>query len=145
MSKLFLSLAALTAMMACAAAATPDPAAPAYVEAPAEDAEMVLAQAFEGLACDIRATATSHGVLLEAVAWGAPGVSASGLYDFVINKSDDAGSSDVNQGGAFDLVGAEPQALGVAEFSVAPRGGYRAHLILRDVGGGVLCDAEVRS
>lgn len=145
MSKLFLSLAALSAMMACAAAATPDPAAPAFVDAPAQDDQIVLAQAFEGLACDIRATPTSHGVLLEAVAWGAPGANASGLYDFVISKSDGAGSSDINQGGAFDLVGAEPQALGVAEFSVAPRGAYRAHLILRDAGGGVLCDAEVRS
>lgn len=93
--------------------------------------------------CDIRTRRTSRGVELEAVAWtsGAP---QTGEYEFVVTKDDAGGSSDIVQGGAFDLVAGAPQSLGLAEVSVEPGGGYRARLVLRD-SGGVVCRTETRS
>lgn len=128
-SLLFIGLSALAA---CAAAASPTP--PAFAEAPAH-----VQEAPPSLSCDIIRTRTSHGVELRAIA--ASDASMIGDYEFVITKRDRGGSSDIMQSGEFDLARGESASLGSAEISVARGGGYEARLQLTSADGET-CVAE---
>jgi hypothetical protein len=170
MSRLILAMAVLGALSACSAAARPSEemasaapsvaavaSAPALAGGPVEPAATPPAAAFAAPApaahapvhaaladvrCSIRTRRTSHGVELEAFARSnAP---AMGEYEFIITKEDAGGSSDIVQGGAFDLNGGGSQSLGLSEISVERGGRYRARLVLSD-SGGVICREEVRS
>jgi len=172
MSRLILTMAALGALGACSAAALPtaeapaapsalaSAAAPAALTAPASAPELaggplaetaaapLVAEAptrvalAEAVRCDIRTRRTARGVELEARARAnAP---AFGEYEFVITKHDRGGSSDIVQGGAFDLAAGQSQSLGLSEISVERGGRYRARLVLSD-SDGVICREEVRS
>lgn len=154
MSKWMLTVAAACMAAACSASALPSeepaPAAALVSEgelaggpAPAFDpqAEVKLA-VMADVRCDIRVRRTRHGVELEARALAdAP---AFGAYQFTITKTDAAGSSDVVQGGEFDLAAGEARSLGLSEISVERGGRYRARLVLSDHAG-ELCRDEVRS
>lgn len=134
--------AALALVTACAAQ-TP---ASLHTVSSAESGPVLFAEAQPGergwadtsaaLSCDIRATRTSRGLRLEAVAHAERAV--HGTYDFTITAQGAGGSSDVAQGGLVDLVPGQRAALGVAEI---PDGPFRAVLTLTDAGG-ELCRLE---
>ncbi len=128
MKKLLTTLAALIAASACTATAqTADHGH--HVEAPE-------------ISCAIRMTPTRHGMRFDALAEGfAP---ARGAYEFILTKDDRGGSSDIVQGGDFDLLDGSRQTLGSAELSLERGARYRARLILSDEDG-ELCRSEERS
>jgi len=127
-------------------------AAPARTEAPAEPPSLTTSifvpdgsrastapRVRSAVACDIRATRTARGLRLEAIAHAERAV--RGLYDFVITAQGSGGSSDVTQGGPFDLTAGRSATVGAAEIS---RGRYRAVLTLGDADG-EFCRSERRS
>ncbi|HJS79404.1 MAG TPA: curli-like amyloid fiber formation chaperone CsgH [Vitreimonas sp.] len=153
-----LLIASLATLSACTAAASPPalagaepqiaaPAAqiaasealPAAIEPQPVVAASYAERALPDVRCDVRAIRTSHGVRLEAVAMSDDG--AFGEYEFVITKRDRGGSSDITQGGEYDLSNGASQSLGSAEVSLERGGGYEARLVLRD-DDGVACAAE---
>lgn len=92
--------------------------------------------------CTIDVTRTRDGARFEALARShAP---TSGQYEFILTKEDADGSSDIVQGGAFDLSNDRESSLGSSELSLARHGRYRATLVLFDADG-ELCRAERRS
>ena len=160
-----LLIASLAAISACTAAATPpvlagapdenvraiEAAAPqtaassaaaapaARLAAAPERASTPVAHVRADVDCDVRVIRTSRGVRFEATALSDAG--ASGEYEFVVTKRDRGGSSDIVQGGEYDLIAGDTQSLGGAEISVERGGGYSARLVLRDADG-VACSAE---
>lgn len=148
MSRLLMTLMALSAAVACSAAAQPEnqayvaqldapPAESALADAPAEAAAFVS----ESMHCEIRATRTASGVRLEAIAHGI--ASATGEYSLVVTKNGAAGSSDISQGGEFDAASGETS-LGVAEIGLERGASFDAHLSVRDAFGEE-CETELRS
>ena len=139
-----MTLSALALVTACAAQARTE----APTESPPSATPLVVAEAARiapkasvasAVACDILATRTAHGLRLEAIAHADRSV--HGAYDFVITAQGSGGSSDVTQGGPFDLAAGRSATVGVAEIS---RGRYRAVLTLSDADG-ELCRLERRS
>jgi len=164
MKKLLLVLTALSTIAACAAAAAPSAqviahAAPA-LEAPAtelagpppapviattaqrEAAPVEQISASSRPACDIRATPTSHGVAISAVMTARAPI--SGDYELVITKSGPNGSSEVQQGGAFNAGRGERVTLGQTELGLDHGDRFHAVLTLTDADGRV-CRDELRS
>lgn len=148
MSRLLITLMALTAAVACSAAAQPENQAyvsqldAAPVEsARAEAAPEVATLMSENMHCEIRATRTAGGVRLEAIAHGI--ASATGEYSLVVTKSGSGGSSDISQGGEFDAASGETS-LGVAEIGLERGASFDAHLSVRDAFGEE-CETELRS
>lgn len=131
MKKLLLALAAFTAAAACSAGAQT-----AVPISPAAEANR------SAVDCAILTSTTAHGVRFSAVA-GADAPLA-GSYEFVLTKSDRNGSSDINQGGEFNLSAGASQSLGEAELNLERRSSYHARLVLWDANGEV-CRAERES
>jgi len=94
------------------------------------------------LSCEIRATAEGGGVRLEAVATA--GISIAGDYDFVIARSGPGGSSDIRQGGTFDIAAGEEAVLGEATLG-GDAGAVEASLTLTPAGNRPECRAEYPS
>jgi hypothetical protein len=128
MKNVVAALGAIVALAACAAAANP-PLAEAH-------------ESHAGVQCTIRETPTRYGMRFDVLARSDR--AAYGEYDFVLTKSDRGGSSDIVQGGAFDLRAREQQSLGSTELSLERGARYRARLVLRD-GDAVVCRDEARS
>lgn len=152
MLRSFLTAASLIAMGACSASALPQtPEAPlqaspvaAIAPAPVIATPRAIPASYDeagGVECVVRETATRNGVRLEAMARGDR--DAYGEYEFVITKGGAGGSSDIVQGGEFDLAQGQ-QTLGEAEFNMERRDYFRARLVLRD-GQGIVCRDELRS
>ncbi|MBY0564682.1 MAG: hypothetical protein K2P58_10890 [Hyphomonadaceae bacterium] len=149
MNKIVLAVAALVAATACGAAARSEQASPlastaaaaAYsVEAtPAEAPVQVTVAPIE---CAIRTVRTADGVRFDAIADGFAPI--SGQYEFVLTKTDAAGSSDIVQGGDFSLAPGQREMLGSAELSLDRGARYRARLVLSDAEG-ELCRSVRRS
>lgn len=129
MKKIMLSLAAMFAASACAAAAQTGEAASEPAFAPTAR-------------CAIDVTRTRHGARFDVLARSVE--TAAGEYEFVLTKDDRGGSSDIVQGGDFDLRAGEEAVLGSSELSLERGGEYRARLRLWDANGEV-CRAERRS
>lgn len=127
MNKLLIAAAALIAASAGAAASAQTGHAPSYAR---------------GADCTIDVSRTSHGLRFEALARSR--ASAYGDYELVITKRDRGGSSDIVQGGAFDLRPGREAVLGSSELSLERGGRYRARLTLWDDDGQV-CRSERRS
>lgn len=154
MSKHVMILAAILAAAACSAAAYPNQSAAVAASELASAAPMgnqqsakaELTQAFAAredanLRCDLRATRTSHGVAIDALAFSDRPV--SGSFDLVVHKNGAAGGSDINQSGEFSI-GADGSAnLGSSEISVERGARLNGHLILRDAGGAELCRSDL--
>ncbi|MGE0596447.1 MAG: curli-like amyloid fiber formation chaperone CsgH [Hyphomonadaceae bacterium] len=144
MSRLLMSLMALSAAVACSAAARPasDTAAPAaqFATAPAQEARAAQF-AEENMRCEVLATRTAGGVRIEAIAHADR--ASSGEYSLIVRKSGAGGASDVQQGGEFDVADAASALLGVAEFGVERGARVHARLEVRDADGAV-CRDEVR-
>lgn len=128
MNKLLITSTALIAAFACTAAAQPghNRASP---YAPSAE-------------CAIDVTRTRHGIRFEALARSPD--RALGDYELVITKHDRGGSSDIVQGGQFDLRPGREAVLGESELSLERGGRYRARLVLWDADGAV-CRSERRS
>ena len=131
MKKLLFALAAFTAAAACTAGA--------QTAAPISPAAEVTGSAVD---CAILTSRTAHGVRFSAVA-GADAPSA-GSYEFVLTKNDRNGSSDINQGGDFNLSAGASQSLGEAELNLDRRSSFHARLVLWN-GDGEVCRAERES
>lgn len=129
MPKHVIAIAALSALMACAATASPQ-ASPA-VETDAAN-----------ISCEVRLTPLRRGLRIEAMVRSVDAV--TGEYSLVISKHGPSGTSDVSQGGSFEAPENAELALSAAEFGVARGDHYRARLVLRDESG-VLCRDERRS
>lgn len=148
--KRLMIVAVLALVTACAAQARtetghdasppPAPVVVAAVRATPPEAGPREPDAPSGVRCDIRATRTAHGVRLEAIAHADR--AGHGVYDFVITAHGSGGSSDVTQGGRFDMAAGASAAIGTAEISSAR---YRAVLTLSDPSGAALCRLERRS
>jgi len=151
MKKFLLTLTALGAIAACAAAASPNPQMAATNVAPlAAPATTNVASAPPNLgegvrsrmACDIRATPTPHGVTISAVLNAADAI--TGDYNMVITKIGASGSSDVNQAGPFQAARGERVTLGETELGLGR--GDRFHAVLTLTGAdGQVCRQELRS
>ncbi|MFT3728340.1 MAG: curli-like amyloid fiber formation chaperone CsgH [Terricaulis sp.] len=163
MKKLLLVLTALSAIAACSAAASPSAqmiadATPTVVAAPPAElagpppSETYAAPPKTAAAdrisaplrpvCDIRATPTSHGVQISAVLAAQSAI--SGDYNLVITKTGASGSSDVQQGGAFNAARGERVTLGQTELGLDRGDRFHAVLTLTDADGRV-CREELRS
>lgn len=144
MPKSILIAAALATITACAAAAGPSPApAPLAHEAALPDRPAATpASHHAAVWCDVRETPTRNGVRFDAVAQSP--YPARGDYSFIITRTDSSGSSDIEQGGGYDLAPDERAILGTAEISIGRGGRYRAVLVLDD-GRETVCRQEVRS
>lgn len=92
------------------------------------------------ISCDIRATRTRDGVLIEAIARADAPI--AGAYDLVITQSSRAGASDVTQGGPFRARSGETLTLASTELGSAAR--LAVKLTLRDADG-VLCRSAWRT
>jgi hypothetical protein len=130
MKKLLITAAALIAASACTAVAQTGDRYDDHAAYPAE------------VECAIRLTPTRYGMRFEALAEGfAP---ARGQYEFILTKDDRGGSSDIVQGGDFDLIDGDREVLGSAELSLERGARYRARLVLSD-DAGEICRSERRS
>jgi hypothetical protein len=89
--------------------------------------------------CEIRSSKSSGAILLEAVATGRS--RTTGEYEFVISKSGGGGTSDITQGGEFEIGPKEEAILGEVAVGSAEGAFVRARLTLRD-GGKILCEAQ---
>lgn len=131
MSKHVFAIAALSALMACAAAAQPEPSI-----------ARALAEEVADPACDVRFTPTRHGLRIEALAQSGPTVSSE--YELVISKDGPSGTSEIVQGGPVEATEGAETVLSASEFGVERGDRYSARLVLRD-DDGVFCRAERRS
>lgn len=84
-------------------------------------------------ACEVRASDTAAGLMLESVVYGAPGT--LGSYSFSLEKSGPAGTSSVSQGGDYEI-GSEGEAVvSVTEVSKGRKDHYSALLTIENDGG----------
>jgi hypothetical protein len=118
-------IAGLSALAACAASAQP-------IEAPQR----------ADLGCEVRFTPTRHGLRIEAVAEG--GYAARGEYQLVVRKSGRNGSSDIVQGGPFELSADSELTLSASEFNLERGDRYSAELELYNADG-IACSDRRRS
>lgn len=158
MSRMLLTLLALSAAVACSAAARPEassaapsalsdtlapasaPAAPASALAGAPQAAAPAHYSEEtAMHCEVRVRHTGRGVELEGfVHADRP---TSGSYRLVVS-SGGANSSDIEQSGEFDAAPGEAVSLGLAE--IGGGGSVRARLTVEDENG-ARCSDEYRS
>jgi hypothetical protein len=126
---------------ATASSAQPAPQAPREVPA-SQSVHVSEAPPVASVDCDIRVTRSSRGVSLRGVAHAH--ASIDGDYSFVITKSGGGGSSDISQGGAFDLMPGAEAVLGSADLSMERGARWRAVLTLERAGVEI-CRREARS
>lgn len=93
----------------------------------------------EAVNCEIRSSKTSDSILLEAVANSQAEV--TGEYEFVISKSGGGGSSDIVQGGEFEIGPEEKAILGEVRFGSGEGTSIRARLTLT-AKGKLRCEAQ---
>ena len=120
MSKFRMSLAFLPLALGCAAASI----VPAHASAPA--------------ACEIRAYDVAGGVRIESVVYGAPG--SSGSYQLSLARSGSGGTSNVSQGGEYEIDGAGEAVVSVTEFNRGSRDRYSVEMTVEDAHGVTHCD-----
>jgi hypothetical protein len=89
--------------------------------------------------CEIRSSKSSGAILLEAVATGQ--FRATGDYEFVISKSGGGGTSNIRQGGEFEIGPDEEAILGEVAVGSGEGASVRAKLSLTN-GGKLLCEAQ---
>lgn len=92
------------------------------------------------MSCDIDARRTSNGIRL--VAYATSDEAAYGEYELVFTKHDAGGSSNIMQGGEFDISRGH-QELGTIETSLERGGRYSARLTVYDANG-VACETDLR-
>jgi hypothetical protein len=103
--------------------AAPQALAPAPAPAPA-----VVAPSRASLSCDISVKRTPYGVRVTPVVRSSRSV--AGEYSLVITKIGSGGSSDIRQGGPFEMSSGREE-LGVSEFSLERNAKFKATLKVR--------------
>lgn len=88
-------------------------------------------------ACEIRASETSGGMMLESVVYGAPGT--LGSYSFSLEKSGPAGTSSVSQGGEYEIGPEGDAVVSVTEVSHGAKDRYSALMTVEDSAGLYRC------
>jgi hypothetical protein len=96
----------------------------------------------DGLHCEVRSRKSADAILLEAVVTGK--AQATGEYAFVISKSGGGGTSDITQGGEFEIGPEGEASLGEARLGTGEASSIRAKLRLTD-NGKLLCEAQFRN
>lgn len=89
-------------------------------------------------ACEIRAIETSMGMRLESVVYGVPG--STGSYSLSLLKSGPGGTSEVRQGGDYEIGPAGDAVVSVTEVSHNARDGYSAVMTVDDSYGHYRCE-----
>ncbi|MBX3490628.1 MAG: hypothetical protein KF769_08445 [Parvibaculum sp.] len=120
MSKFRMSLAVLPLVLGCAAAsiASTNDVAPA--------------------GCEIRAYDVAGGVRIESVVYGAPG--SAGSYQLSLVRSGSGGTSNVSQGGDYEIDDAGEAVVSVTEFNRGARDRYSVEMTVEDAYGVTYCD-----
>ena len=120
MPKFRMSLALLPLALGCAAAS------------------LVPASASAQAACEIRAYDVAGGVRIESVVYGAPG--SSGSYQLSLVRSGSGGTSNVSQGGDYEIDDAGEAVVSVTEFNRGARDRYSVEMTVEDAYGVTYCD-----
>lgn len=94
----------------------------------------------EAVNCEIRSSKSSGDTLLEAVTNGQ--TQTTGEYEFVISKSGNGGTSDIKQGGEFEIGPEEELVLGEVTIGSGEAASVRATLTLME-NGKLLCEAQL--
>ena len=89
-------------------------------------------------ACEIRAIETSMGMRLESVVYGAPG--STGSYSLSFTKAGPGGTSEVRQGGDYEIGPEGDAVVSVTEVSHDARDGYSAVMTVDDRSGHYRCE-----
>ena len=101
---------------------------------------MAMANKASDLSCEIRSSKSSGGVRLEALATGSAG--ATGEYEFVVAKSGGGGSSNVTQGGDFQIGPDEVTVLGEVTLGPGEASSVKAVLKVTGPSGNTVCEAR---
>lgn len=138
MSKKFLSIVALAALLSACSASAQNYASAEQVSEPA-----LLSASYEeaAVSCDVRSRRTANRVLIQARAFADRDI--DGEYDLQIIKSGGGGSAEINQSGALVLEAGMAATLGENEISIERGSRVRAVLTLRDESG-ELCQRTFR-
>ena len=102
---------------------------------------LAMANKSSDLSCEIRSSPSGSGLLLEAVATGSR--DATGEYEFVVAKSGGGGSSNVTQGGDFEVSAGEVTILGEVTLGPGEGSSVKAVLKLIGPGGETLCESRL--
>ena len=89
------------------------------------------------LACEIRSTPTPGGVRLEAIVMSSVGV--SGEYDLIVAKSGGGGTSNISQGGDFEVGPGEETLLGEVTLGAGEQTHVTADLTVTSTDGTLSC------
>jgi hypothetical protein len=105
----------------------------------AEGADIAMAsKSAKQLSCEIRSTDIRGGVRLEAVVVGRGG--ASGEYEFVVAKSGSGGTSNVSQGGDFEIGAGKEAVVGEVTLGSAEKAKVKARLTVSSASGKNACE-----
>lgn len=101
-------------------------------------ASIVAAHASAPAACEIRAYDVPGGVRIESTVYGAPG--SSGSYQLSLARSGSGGTSNVSQGGDYEIDGDGEAVVSVTEFNRSVRDRYSVEMTIEDAYGVTHCD-----
>ncbi len=105
----------------------------------AEGTDIAMAsKSAKALSCEIRSTDIRGGVRLEAIVAGRGG--ASGEYEFVVAKSGGGGTSNVSQGGEFDISAGNETVVGEVTLGSAEKAKVKASLTVTSANGKTACE-----
>lgn len=90
------------------------------------------------LTCEIRSTDIRGGVKLEALVLGRRG--ASGEYEFVVAKSGSGGTSNVSQGGEFEIGAGKETVVGEVTLGSGEKAKVKARLTVNTASGKTSCE-----
>ncbi len=90
------------------------------------------------LTCEIRSTDIRGGVRLEALVLGRRG--ASGEYEFVVAKSGSGGTSNVSQGGDFEVGPGKETVVGEVTLGSGEKAKVKARLTVNSASGKTTCE-----
>ena len=95
------------------------------------------AKSSKPLSCEIRSTDIRGGVRLEAIVIGRAG--GSGEYQFVVAKSGGGGTSNISQGGEFEIRAGEETVVGEVTLGSREKAKVKARLTVGSGSGKLVC------
>ena len=98
---------------------------------------VMAAKSGKQLTCEIRSTDIRGGIRLEAVVVGRGG--ASGEYEFVVAKSGSGGTSNVSQGGDFEIGAGKEAIVGEVTLGSGEKAKVKARLTVSSANGKSAC------
>ena len=107
-----------------------------FAVAEGSDAAMA-AKSSKPLTCEIRSTDIRGGIRLEAIVIGRAG--GSGEYEFVVAKSSGGGTSNISQGGEFDIGAGKETVVGEVTLGSGEKAKVQARLTVGSASGKPVC------